>query len=282
VIEGLIEEYSLELDGVEVINPRSDEEFERRKAFGEEFFQLRMRHGLTAREGERLMRQRNYYGAMMVRTGLADSLISGLTRTYPSVIRPALQVIGKADDVDKVAGMYILETKRGPMFFADTTVNLDPTAEEIASIAALTAKAVRNLRIVPRIALLSYSNFGSAGGADAEKMAKAARILKERHPDLIVDGEIQANFALNDELLSESFPFSTLHNKRVNTLIFPNLAAGNIAYKLLQEMAGVEVQGPVLLGMRQSFHVLQMGSSVREIHDMVRLAVVDAQIKSKA
>ncbi len=282
VIEGLIKEHSLELEGVEVINPRSDEEFERRKAFGEEFFQLRMRHGLTAREGERLMRQRNYYGAMMVRTGLADSLISGLTRTYPSVIRPALQVIGKADDVDKVAGMYILETKRGPMFFADTTVNLDPTAEEIASIAALTAKAVRNLRIVPRIALLSYSNFGSAGGADAEKMAEAARILKERHPDLIVDGEIQANFALNDELLSESFPFSTLHNKRVNTLIFPNLAAGNIAYKLLQEMAGVEVQGPVLLGMRQSFHVLQMGSSVREIHDMVRLAVVDAQIKSNA
>ncbi len=282
VIESLIEEHSLELEGVEVINPRSDEEFERRKAFGEEFFQLRMRHGLTAREGERLMRQRNYYGAMMVRTGMADSLISGLTRTYPSVIRPALQVIGKADDVDKVAGMYILETKRGPMFFADTTVNLDPTAEEIASIAALTAKAVRNLRIVPRIALLSYSNFGSAGGADAEKMAEAARILKERHPDLIVDGEIQANFALNDELLSESFPFSTLRNKRVNTLIFPNLASGNIAYKLLQEMAGIEVQGPVLLGMRKSFHVLQMGSSVREIHDMVRLAVVDAQIKSNA
>ena len=281
VIEGLIEEHSLELEGVEVINPRADEEYERRCEFGAEFFQLRMRHGLTAREGERLMRQRNYYGAMMVRKGMADALISGLTRTYPSVIRPALQVIGKAEGVDKVAGMYILETKRGPMFFADTTVNLNPSAEEIVSITLLAAKAVRNLRIVPRIALLSYSNFGSAGGVDAEKMAAAARILKERHPDLIVDGEIQANFALNDELLSESFPFSTLHNKRVNTLIFPNLAAGNIAYKLLQEMAGVEVQGPVLLGMRQSFHVLQMGSSVREIHDMVRLAVVDAQIKSQ-
>lgn len=280
LIESLIEEHSLELEGVTVINPRADEEYEQRCAFGSEFFQLRMRHGLTAREGERLMRQRNYYGAMMVRKGMADALVSGLTRTYPSVIRPALQVIGKADGVDKVAGMYILETKRGPMFFADTTVNLNPTAEEIASIAVLTAKAVRNLRIVPRIALLSYSNFGSAGGVDAEKMAAAARMLKDRHPDLIVDGEIQANFALNDDLLSESFPFSTLHNKRVNTLIFPNLAAGNIAYKLLQEMAGVEVQGPVLLGMRQSFHVLQMGSSVREIHDMVRLAVVDAQIKS--
>lgn len=279
VIEHLIEEHNLELEGVEVINPRADEELARRMEFGSEFFQLRMRHGLTAREGERLMRQRNYFGAMMVRKGLADALISGLTRTYPSVIRPALQVIGKSDGVDKVAGMYILETKRGPMFFADTTVNLNPTAEEIASIAVLTARAVRNLRIVPRIALLSYSNFGSAEGEDATKMAKAARILKERHPDLIVDGEIQANFALNDELLSESFPFSTLHNKRVNTLIFPNLASGNIAYKLLQEMAGIEVQGPVLLGMRKSFHILQMGSSVREIHDMVRLAVVDAQIK---
>ena len=281
VIEGLIEEHSLELEGVEVINPRADDVYERRCEFGAEFFQLRMRHGLTAREGERLMRQRNYYGAMMVRKGMADALISGLTRTYPSVIRPALQVIGKAEGVDKVAGMYILETKRGPMFFADTTVNLNPSAEEIVSITLLAAKAVRNLRIVPRIALLSYSNFGSAGGVDAQKMAEAARILKERHPDLIVDGEIQANFALNDELLSESFPFSTLHNKRVNTLIFPNLASGNIAYKLLQEMAGVEVQGPVLLGMRQSFHVLQMGSSVREIHDMVRLAVVDAQIKNQ-
>ena len=282
VIEHLIEEHNLELNGVEVINPRADEELARRTEFGSEFFQLRMRHGLTVREGERLMRQRNYFGAMMVRKGLADALISGLTRTYPSVIRPALQVIGKSDGVDKVAGMYILETKRGPMFFADTTVNLNPTAEEIASIAVLTARAVRNLRIVPRIALLSYSNFGSAEGEDATKMAKAARILKERHPDLIVDGEIQANFALNDELLSESFPFSTLHNKRVNTLIFPNLASGNIAYKLLQEMAGIEVQGPVLLGMRKSFHILQMGSSVREIHDMVRLAVVDAQIKDPA
>jgi malate dehydrogenase (oxaloacetate-decarboxylating)(NADP+) len=282
VIEGLIEEHSLELPDVEIINPRSDDEFDRRQEFGAAFFQRRKRPGLTAREGERLMRQRNYFGAMLVQTGYADALISGLTRTYPSVIRPALQVIGKADGVDKVAGMYILETKRGPMFFADTTVNVNPTAEEIVSIAVLTADAVRKLRIVPRIALLSYSNFGSAGGVDAEKMAEAAVILKERHPDLIVDGEIQANFALNGDLLSESFPFSSLHNKRVNTLIFPNLSAGNIAYKLLQEMAGIEVQGPVLLGMRKSFHILQMGSSVREIHDMVRLAVVDAQIKNPA
>lgn len=281
VIERLMEEHQLELPDVEIINPRSDDELERRKVFGATLFQLRMRHGMTAREGERTMRQRNYFGAMLVRTGYADALISGLTRTYPSVIRPALQVIGKSDGVEKVAGMYILETKRGPMFFADTTVNVNPTAEEIVAITLLTADAIRKLRIVPRIALLSYSNFGSALGADAVKMARAARILKDRHPDLIVDGEIQANFALNDELLVESFPFSNLQNKKVNTLIFPNLSAGNIAYKLLQEMAGVEVQGPVLLGMKQSFHILQMGSSVREIQDMVRLAVVDAQTKER-
>jgi malate dehydrogenase (oxaloacetate-decarboxylating)(NADP+) len=188
-----------------------------------------------------------------------------------------LQVLGKAPGVMKVAGMYIVITKRGPMFFADTTVNVDPTAEDIGAITVLTAEAVRKLRIVPRIALLSYSNFGSSGGSGASKMAEAARLLRERHPDLIVDGEIQANFALNEELLSESFPFSTLHGRQVNTLIFPNLSAGNIAYKLLQEMAGLEAQGPVLLGMQKPFHILQMGSSVREILDMIRLAVVDAQ-----
>ena len=281
VIEALIDEHKLELNGVTIINPRSDEERDRRHAYAEVFFEKRKRKGLTIKEAERYMRQRNYFGAMLVNSGEADALISGLTRTYPSVIRPALQVIGKAKGVEKVAGMYILETKRGPMFFADTTVNMDPTAEEIVAIAVLTAQAVRRLRIVPRMALLSYSNFGSAKGAGAEKMARAAAILKECHPDLIVDGEIQANFALNDELLSESFPFSTLHNRQVNTLIFPNLSAGNIAYKLLQEMGGIQAQGPVLLGMRKSFHVLQMGSSVREILDMVRLSVVDAAAKDE-
>ncbi len=276
-IEALMQAHHIQLDGVEIIDPRSREEDARCKLFGDSMFALRRRKGMTASEGERLMRQRNYFGAMLVQTGYADALLSGLTRTYPEVIRPALQVIGCAPGVSKVAGMYILETKRGPMFFADTTVNINPTVEEIVAITLLTAEAVRKLRIVPRIALLSYSNFGSAQGTEAQKMAEATRILHERHPDLIVDGEIQANFALNNELLSESFPFSTLATRQVNTLIFPNLAAGNIAYKLLQEMVGLQVQGPVLLGMRKSFHVLQMGSSVREILDMVRLAVVDAQ-----
>ena len=278
-IAALIEENNLELEGATILDPRSEDQAERRLAFGEVLFGRRKRHGLTAIEAERYMRQRNYFGSMLVDQGEADALVSGLTRNYPAVIRPALHAIGKAQGVDKVAGMYILQTKTGPMFFADTTVNTNPSPEAIVNITLLSAGAVRNLRIVPRIALLSYSNFGSSKGPDAEKMAEAARYLHVHHPELIVDGEIQANFAMNQEKLAESFPFSALHKRQVNTLIFPNLSAGNISYKLLQEMAGMDAQGPVLLGMRKSVHILQMGSSAKEILDMVRLAVVDAQIK---
>ena len=279
-IESIIADNSLKLGSAMIIDPRSDAEEERRARYGKILYEKRMRNGLTAIEAERNMRQRNYFGAMMVETGEADALVSGLTRNYPNVIKPALHVIGKAEGVNKVAGMYILQTKHGPMFFADTTVNVNPSAEEIVEITLLMAEAVRRLRIVPRIALLSYSNFGSSKGADAEKMAEAAKILHRDHPDLIVDGEIQANFAINQELLGESYPFSMLHKRRVNTLIFPNLAAGNISYKLLMEMGGLEAQGPVLLGMKKSFHILQQGSTAKEIVDMVRLAVVDAQNKN--
>ena len=281
-IKGIIEENSLKLDSSIIIDPRSDEEEERRVRYGKILYEKRMRNGLTALEAERNMRQRNYFGAMMVETGEADALVSGLTRNYPNVIKPALHVIGKAEGVNKVAGMYVLQTKQGPMFFADTTVNVNPSAEEIVEITLLMAEAIRRLRIVPRIALLSYSNFGSSKGDDAEKMADAAKILHRDHPDLIVDGEIQANFAINQELLGESYPFSILYKRRVNTLIFPNLAAGNISYKLLKEMGGLEAQGPVLLGMKKSVHILQQGSAAKEILDMVRLAVVDAQNKSRS
>jgi malate dehydrogenase (oxaloacetate-decarboxylating)(NADP+) len=279
-INALIEEHSLKLGAATIIDPRSDDELERRMRYGKILHEKRMRNGLTAIEAERNMRQRNYFGAMMVETGEADALVSGLTRNYPNVIRPALEVIGKADGVKKVSGMYILQTKQGPVFFADTTVNVNPTAEDIVEITLLVAEAVKRLRLVPRIALLSYSNFGSSKGDGAEKMAKAARILHRDHPDLIVDGEIQANYAMNQDLLAESYPFSNLNKRRVNTLIFPNLAAGNISYKLLKEMGGIEAQGPVLLGMKKSVHILQMGSSAKEIVDMVRLAVVDSQNKS--
>jgi malate dehydrogenase (oxaloacetate-decarboxylating)(NADP+) len=225
------------------------------------------------------MRERNHFGAMMVEMGDADAMISGITRNYRDVVRPAIQTVGLQKDVNTIAGMYILVTKRGPLFLADTTINLNPTAEEIAEITSNVAKMIRKFKVTPRIALLSYSNFGSSPGDDPVKMAKAVEILHEKHPTLVVDGEIQANFALNNELMMDKFSFSQLANKEVNTLIFPNLSAGNIAYKILQEMTDGEAVGPVLVGLKKSIHVLQLGSSVREIINMVKVAVVDAQNK---
>jgi malate dehydrogenase (oxaloacetate-decarboxylating)(NADP+) len=278
-IESMIKANKIELREYEVIDPRAESEAARREHFGQELFARRQRKGITLFDAVKAMRDRNYFGAMLVESGYADALISGLTRNYRNVIRPALQVIGLEEDARKVAGMYIIQGSHGPIFFADTTVNVDPTAEELVDITLMVAKAVRRMRITPRIAMLSYSNFGSAAGRDAEKMRKAVEIMHRNHPELIVDGEIQANFALNEEMIAENFPFSALNGRRVNTLIFPNLAAGNIAYKLMQEMAEKEVIGPLLLGMKRSVHILQMGSSVREIINMVRIAVVDAQNK---
>lgn len=275
----MIEEYSMDLPEVEIIDPKADEEIERRKRYAEAFFDMRKRKGFTEYEALKIMRERNYFGAMMVHIGEADAMISGATRNYSDVLKPALQVIGRQKDVDRVAGMYILVTKRGPIFLADTTVNFDPTAEEIADLTNQVAKTVRKFKVTPRIALLSYSNFGSSPGKDGKKMAKAVKIIHEKYPTLTVDGEVQANFALNNELMMEKFAFSHLANKEVNTLIFPNLSSGNIAYKLLQEMTEAEAIGPVLVGLRKSVHVLQLGASVREIVNMVKVAVVDAQNK---
>lgn len=278
-IRRMIEEAELELDGVQIIDPRADEWQSTREDFGKCLFKKRKRKGLTELEAIRTMRERNYFGALMVEMGQADALISGMTRNYGRVIRPALQTIGPAEGVKKVCGMYIVETKQGPLFFADTTVNVDPTAEDLVEITLRVSEAISKMKIIPKIALLSYSNFGSASGKDSDKVAKAVEILHRDYPDLIVDGEVQANFALNNDMLKENFPFSRLSDERVNTLIFPNLAAGNIAYKLLQEIGHLEVTGPVLLGMRKSYHILQMGCSVREILNMVRIAVIDAQMK---
>ncbi|MFN9394256.1 MAG: NADP-dependent malic enzyme [Flavobacteriales bacterium] len=279
-IRKLIADLELGLEEVEIIDPRSEEHADSRDAFGRILFEKRMRKGMTLVEAVKTMRERNYFGAMMVETGRADALISGMTRNYGRVIRPALEVIGPADGVNRVCGMYIVQTPQGPLFLADTTVNQDPGPEELAGIALLVAEAVSRMKIVPRMALLSYSNFGSARGKDAQKVSHAVEILHRNHPHLIVDGELQANFALNPEMLKSNFPFSRLVDMKVNTLIFPNLAAGNIAYKLIQEIAGMEVIGPVLLGLRKSYHILQMDCSVREIINMTRIAVVDAQLKS--
>jgi len=278
-IEKLIAEYNIEFPDVEIIDPKSEEEEERRIVFGKGFFEKRKRKGFTEFESIQIMRERNHFGAMMVETGAADAMISGITRNYRDVVRPAIQTIGLQKDVKTIAGMYILNTKRGPLFLADTTINLDPTAEQIAEITVNVAKTIRKFKVTPKIALLSYSNFGSSPGPDSEKMAKAVDILHENYPSLVVDGELQANFALNNELMMEKFSFSQLANKQVNTLIFPNLSSGNIAYKLLQQMTEGDAIGPVLVGLKKSVHVMQMGSSVREIVNMVKIAVVDAQNK---
>jgi malate dehydrogenase (oxaloacetate-decarboxylating)(NADP+) len=279
IILALMEEYNVELPEVTIIDPKADSEEERRTNFGKEFFQRRKRKGLTEFEAVKLMRERNHFGAMMVDMGFADAMITGLTRSYRSTVKPLLQIIGLEKDVKTAAGMYILNTKRGPMFLADTTVNLNPNASQIAEITINVAKTIRKLKVQPKIALLSYSNFGSSPGPDSEKMAEAVGMLHTDYPALIVDGEIQANFALNSDLLMEKFAFSTLANKEVNTLIFPNLSAGNISYKLLQQMTDSDAIGPILIGMRKSIHVLQLGASVREIINMVKVAVIDAQNK---
>ena len=275
----MIEQYNIDLGDTPIIDPRSPEQEEMIQKFAELYFQKRQRKGVNIREARKLMYYRNYFGAMMVETGEADALISGLTRNYPDTIRPALQVIGRDKGVKKVAGMYILLTKRGPLFFSDTTVNINPTAEEIVEITELTAKAVAQFNIKPRIALVTYSNFGSAKGDDAEKMNKAVEMLHQRNPDMVVDGEIQAHLAFNTDLLKQNHPFSKLIDEGANTLIFPNLSASNIAYNLMSEVGGADAIGPILLGLRKPVHVLQLGSSEREIVNMVAIAVVEAQGK---
>ena len=278
-IKKTIAENNLSLEDVTIIDPRSMEETERVKRFGDLLFSKRSRRGLTQYEARKIMRDRTFFGAMMVETGEADAVLSGLTRKYADPVRSALQVIGVQDGVKRVAGMYIMITKRGPFFFADATVNVNPDAQDLVDITVLAANAVKQFNIVPRIALLSYTNFGSIGGEVPEKTKKAVEILHKNFPGMIVDGEIQANVALNNELMKEHFPFSELVDKKVNTLIFPNLASGNIAYKLMQEIGGAEAIGPVLLGTRKPAHILQLGSSVREIVNMVTIAVVDAQTR---
>ena len=249
--------------------------------YAETFFKKRGRKGFNAYEAKKVMRDRNYFGCMMVETGEADAMISGLTKNYPDTIRPAIQTIGTEEGVKKIAGMYLLLTKKGPLFLADTTVNFNPTAEELADITLLVAKEVQNFSMIPRVAMLSYSNFGTSNSPEARLVAEARKIVKQRNPALIVDGEMQASLAFSNDILRENYPFCELVDQEVNTLIFPNLAAGNIAYNLLKEVGGADAIGPILLGLKKPVHVLQLGSSVRSIYNMSLVAVIDAQIKCK-
>lgn len=272
----------IDLSDLPIFDPRSDAMEEKRNNYSEIFFAKRGRKGFNAYEAKKVMKDRNYFGCMMVECGDADCMISGLAKNYPDTIRPAIQTIGTEEGVKKIAGMYLMLTKKGPLFLADTTVNFNPTAEELAEITLLVAKEVRHFNIIPRIAMLSYSNFGSSNSPEARLVSEARRIVKSKMPSLLVDGEMQASVAFNKELMKENYPFCELVNKEVNTLIFPNLAAGNIAYNLMKELETADAVGPILLGLKKPVHILQLGSSVRSILNMALIAVVDAQIKSRA
>jgi len=280
-INRIAEENSIDLSDLPIVDPRSDAMEAKREFYGELFFKKRQRKGFNHHESMKVMKDRNHFGCMMVETGDADAMLSGLTKNYAEAIRPALQIIGTEEGVKKIAGMYLLLTKKGPLFLADTTVNFHPTAEELADITQMVAKEVRSFNLTPRVAMLSYSNFGSSDSAEARLVADATRILKQRDPNLIVDGEMQGSLAFNKEILRDNYPLSNLVKQEVNVLMFPNLTAGNVAYNLLKEVGGADAIGPILLGLKKPVHVLQLGSSVRNIINMALVAVVDAQMKTR-
>jgi len=281
IIQGMLDEHGINLPDVEIIDPKKCEtetEKQRLRDFAAIYYEKQQRKGINLDEAYKAMRARAYYGAMMVETGIADAMIGGLSRKYPETIRPALKIIGSKPGVKKVAGMHIVMTKSGPLFLSDTTVNHELNAEDIADIAVLTAEAIRSFEIEPKIALVTYSNFGTTkGGAAAQLMSEATSILQERYPGWILDGEMQAHMALEPETLKKYYPFSKLNGHKANTLIFPNLSSANIAYNLVGSVSNLDIIGPILLGLNKSIHVLQMGANIRQIIDIVGIAAVQAQ-----
>ena len=266
---------------IEIIDPKNDSEDERRNRYAEVYWSQRKRKGVTLYSAQKLMRERNYFAAMMVNEGDADALISGFSRSYPSVVKPMLELIGLAKGATRIATTNLMMTRRGPMFLSDTSINIDPPAEHLATIAQMTARMVRMFGMEPVMAMISFANFGSSTSPKATKVRDAVKILHETSPNLLVDGELQTDFALNQEMLEENFPFSKLVGKRVNTLIFPNLDSANITYKLLKELNKAESIGPIMMGMRKPVHILQLDASVDEIVNMTAIAVIDAQHKEK-
>lgn len=275
----LIEEHNLGIEDLPILDTMENPELSER--YAQILYNKMKRKGITLFDARKKVRDRNYFGAAMLEANDADAFISGVTRKYAEVIQPVFELIGTEPNIKRAAGMYILLTGRGPIFFSDTTLIEEPTVDELVEIAVQTSNIVKRINIKPKIALLSYSNFGSSKTATARKMQKATAILRSQHPDLIVDGEMQANFALNSALLEDTFPFSDLVKHKANIFIFPNLAAGNIAYKMLQSFGAAEALGPFLIGLNKPAHVLQMGASMREIVNMVTLAAVDAQTRQK-
>jgi malate dehydrogenase (oxaloacetate-decarboxylating)(NADP+) len=272
-------DYHLDLEGVEIIDQTAPEVKALRDKYARKLFKARQRKGMTYEDALQLMFLPNHFGMMMVTEGDADAFLSGFSSKYADVIRPAIQIAGTNNPQKHVAGMYIVHTKKGPYFFADTTVNLRVGPRDLVDTALLVAERVEHFNIEPVVALVSYSNFGAIKGTSAIRSREAVEILHKEHPDLVVDGEIQMNYALNTEMRMQKFPFSKLGDKRVNTIIFPNLSSGNLAYKMMQEIGGSQVTGPILLGLGKPIHILQMESDVREIVDMAAFAVIDAQFR---
>ena len=279
-IQDLKTELEFEAD-VQIIDLQTSESSKKRNAYAEMHWEARKRKGVTLYNAKSRMRERNYFGAMMVLEGHADGMISGYSKAFPRVVTPIFEVIGRATGVKRAATVNIMNTQRGPMFLADTSINIDPNAEEIAEIAQMTANVATAFGFNPVMALASYANFGSSTHPHAQKVREAAQILHERNPELVVDGELQIDFALNQELHKSRFPFSKLAGKRVNTLIFPNLESANITYKLLKELNGVDSIGPIMLGLKKSVHIMQMGANVDEIVNMAAVAVIDAQERER-
>lgn len=265
---------------VEIIDPKTDEEAERRSRYAAFFWKSRERRGVTLFDAEKLMRDRSYFASMMVLNGEADAMLSGYSRSYPTALKPVLDLIPRVNGVSKVASTNLMLTRRGPVFLSDTAVNPDPTAEEVAKIALMTNHTVRMFGLDPVVAMISYSNFGSSKEETPRKMRQAVNILHKQYPDMVVDGEVQMDFALNQEMLKDKFPFSKLVGKRVNTLVFPNLDAANTTYKMLKELNGATSIGPILLGLDAPVHVFQLGASVDEMVNMTAVAVIDAQQKA--
>lgn len=280
VILELKEEIGFTAD-VPIIDPKTDEETERRNRFGEIYWKTRQRKGITLFQAQKMMRERNYFAAMMVNAGEADSLITGYSRSYPSVVKPMLELIEKDNGITRIAAANLMLTKQGPLFLADTTININPNAKELAKISQLTYSLARMFGVKPNIAMLSFSNFGSSESESALKIREAVSYIHRHFPHVVIDGELQADFALNREMLAKEFPFSKLNGKKVNVLIFPNLDAANITYKLMKQVDEVESVGPILMGLKKPVHILQLGASVDEMVNMAAVAVVDAQQKQK-
>ncbi|MGH9357191.1 MAG: phosphate acyltransferase, partial [Terriglobia bacterium] len=259
--------------GAEVVEPSSPARFDR---YAEELYRLRQRHGVTRNEARDLILDPNYFGVMMLHLGEADGFVAGVSQHYPDALRPALQVIKTREPIHRVCGVYVIMTKKEVYFFADTTVNIEPAAEELADIAWLAAGVARDFDIEPRVALLSFSNFGSTRHPLAEKMRAATDLVKQKFPELMVDGEMMADTALVPQIIEEEYPFSKLKGG-ANVLVFPDLGAANIAYKLMMRAAGAEALGPILVGLSKPVHVVERGATVDEIVNMAAIAVVQAQ-----